>query len=199
MRVRRLYLQIARVLLADGVSAALELARGTRAVDHGLEPVHDRWYRQQEAHLRFALGDLEGAARVLDLDYPEVIRHPPSGAMLLRVEALIRLGRIDEAAAVLRALERYPIGPGTSAWIAAQRGLVAAIAGDRDGARSRLDDPAGTTHLRGGWIVLSQEWTRYLLTGSPPRTDRVKVTPMVPSMGWARAEAEGPPPSWLRG
>jgi DNA-binding SARP family transcriptional activator len=140
--------------------AELELAERLDSAKLRAVAKHDRGI------VALAAGDLERADELLAaaLDADVAVSRPL--ARLARAEALLRLRRLDEAEAELRATALEPVGPSDFPdtlvpRLARLQGLIAAARGDHELAERRLNEAA-------------EGWRRYLPVGD--RGDRYVAT-----------------------
>jgi hypothetical protein len=117
-------------------------------------------------------------------------------AGLLYGEALLRLGRPDEAMAQAHLCLAGPTLPLAAARAHGLLALGAAVAGDE-----RTCDASWAAVRRSSpdsWLRVQRAWIDHLRRGVPPDVSGVTVPPLSFALRYAVDEARGPAPAWLR-
>jgi tetratricopeptide (TPR) repeat protein len=122
------------------------------------------------------------------LDAGAAVSRP--AARLVRAEALARLGRVEEAAAEVRAAALEPVRAGDLPWalvpqLARVQGVVAQARGDRAEARRRLEEALGGWRRHVGHDAAAEFLRNFLDLGRPPIVGLVE-----PARELRRVEAE---------
>ncbi len=142
----RLHGDIARILAGLGRhdAAAARLATAAQVACNLDESVHAELDRDR-ALVALAAGRLDEAERLLASALDGVLTRGRPGARLAHVEALVGLGRADDARSALRMATAEPIQPDDLPAtlvprLAAQQAAIAAAEGDHEQARRRLEE-----------------------------------------------------------
>ncbi|MEZ4235788.1 MAG: winged helix-turn-helix domain-containing protein [Myxococcota bacterium] len=180
--------QLELTALTAGPAAALAQLERMAAEAHERPTV--QVLHRLASTLRFALGDLDGAARAAEA----VVGARPEG-LLVRAQIALRRRDLDGVRLALELAHARPLAAVHLAAAEALAALVDALEG-RDPPPPAPSPYAG--HHGGGWIVLSQQWQRFVQGGEAPDPSAVSAGLLDWALAAARAEAEGAPPGWLR-